>query len=500
MKSDKDRLFVSRRKFLSATATAISGLTLAACGSPAGPNAATTQGAAGGAAPEATIDEAITISPELGETATAGAAEGATAVPPTPTPEPTPTPLEVGSTANRVIFWHGLGGGDGATLVRMLQDYAKQQENVGVRSEVYGWDVFYQKLPTSVLAGSPPDMAIMHEWAIKQFAAQQLLQPVGEIFFDDGTLPAPDFNKAFQQSISPEGQPLGVLFDNHGWGMFYNTKLIKDAGLNPDKLPANGDEFIQWCLKLTVDENGKHPDENGFDQNRVQVWATAVSWPRPTLLSTLWQFGGGVTDDEAKKAILDSENSIKALQYWHDLIYKHRVAPVPAGSISFSDLFENSRGVFWFDGSWSLGYFNDRPELAKISRAAFLPSLSDGKQAAWMSAHVMVIPQGVSEEGIARAKNLIAWLSNNGATWATSGQVPARLSVQASKTVQDIWSVKVFSEQFQKIGKTEPPHIAIREIQQVYEPAFDAILNNISPLKEVATQANADIQAILDRA
>ena len=64
--------------------------------------------------------------------------------------------------------------------------------------------------------------------------------------------------------------------------------------MTPTNLPKNGAEFIDWAQKITTDKNGKHPNEEGFDKDNVDVWATYWTWPRYTVPTTLWQFGGGV--------------------------------------------------------------------------------------------------------------------------------------------------------------------------------------------------------------
>ena len=50
-----------------------------------------------------------------------------------------------------------------------------------------------------------------------------------------------DFNETLMNQITVDGQTMAVPFDNHGWLLWYNTKLIKDAGLDPENLPKNGD-------------------------------------------------------------------------------------------------------------------------------------------------------------------------------------------------------------------------------------------------------------------
>ncbi|MEJ7652926.1 MAG: extracellular solute-binding protein [Chloroflexia bacterium] len=252
---------VTRREALKRIGIGAAGIAIAACGGSSNNN---------GVSP---------TNPPAGGPTTAAGAGGAATVAPTPLP-PTPAVASIGKGSSKITFWHGLGGADGATLVGMLKEYSGQKD-ITVQSETYDWGLFYQKLPTSVVGKKPPDMAIMHEWAIPQFASQGLLMPSDELFFNSGLIKAEDFNPDVQAQITVDGVPQGVLFDNHGWGMYYNTDMVQKAGLDPAKVPANGDDWINWCLKLTTDDAGKHPDENGYNAKKTRVWGCHPSWLRP---------------------------------------------------------------------------------------------------------------------------------------------------------------------------------------------------------------------------
>ena len=184
----------------------------------------------------------------------------------------------LGTGGQKVTIWHGLAGADGATFVQMLGTYSASKPDITLSSELFSdWGVFYQKLPTATAAGTPPDVGIMHSWAIKQFADQGILQDADTLFFSGGVVPKADFNPGLIEAITVDGKTQAVPFDNHGWLNWVNTKVIKDAGLDPNNLPKNGDEFIPWAKKIVVDDAGKHPDEDGFNPDRVKVWATHSS-------------------------------------------------------------------------------------------------------------------------------------------------------------------------------------------------------------------------------
>ena len=345
-------------------------------------------------------------------------------------------------------------------------------------------------------------MVIFHAAEVNQMASQGLMMPMDDMIFNDGTLAKADFNPVLIDAITYNGETMAVPFDNHGWLLWYNTKLISDAGLDPENLPKNGTEFIEWAQKLTTDVNGKHPNEEGFDPDNVDVWAMEFTWPRYTIPTTLWQFGGDVTNEDGTKALLDSPESIAAIQYWHDMMYKYHVAPpaVP-GKMWAGDLYKNNRLVFMWEGTWTGGFMKDNPDVAKLTKTAFINSLApDGKQAVKLDSHIMSIPTGVDEDGAAKAKVLMAYLANNGAFWATSGQVPGKMAVQESAEVQAIESVAMAAKEFNEIGRTSFPHKAYIEIQTAYETAVGNALASPDADIEAALKAGAEqIQAVLDR-
>ena len=89
--------------------------------------------------------------------------------------------------------------------------------------------------------------------------------------FDDagGPLPADDFAQPIFDATLYDGERYGVVIDNHGWGMWVNNDLLEAAGLDPNVPPQTGQEFIDYSIALTLDENGLHPNEEGFDADKI---------------------------------------------------------------------------------------------------------------------------------------------------------------------------------------------------------------------------------------
>lgn len=449
---------------------------------------------------------AATTAPAAAATEAPAAATEAPTTAPTvdpnlPTPEPTPVVNAFGQCDKPLRLWHGLTGSDGAVFAEMLQQYAKANPTACFESQGIPWDLFFQKYPTAVAAGTPPDLVIFHAAEVNQMASQGLMQPMDDFYASSG-LGKDQFNDVLINAITVDGKTMAVPFDNHGWLNWVNTKIIKDAGLDPANLPKNGTDFIPWAQKITTDKNGKHPNEDGFDPNNVTVWAIYWTWPRFTVPSTLWQFGGGVISDDGKTATLNSPQSVAAIQYWHDLMYKYHVAPPGLPGLPYGgEMYQNNGIAIWWEGTWTGGYMRDRPEVAALTQPSFLNSLApDGKQAVKFDSHIFSIPTGANEATKAQSYAMIKYLLENGAYWATSGQVPALKSVQASPDVQKIPSVAKAAEEFNAIGRTDFAHKSFIEIQTAYETAVSAALASAdADVKKALDDGNTVIQAILDR-
>jgi ABC-type glycerol-3-phosphate transport system substrate-binding protein len=430
-------------------------------------------------------------------------AAGATEVPMAdPNAEPTPIVNAFGTCDDPLILWHGLTGTDGAVFATLLEQFSKDNPDICLHSEGIPWDTFFQKYPTATAAGTPPDMVIFHAAEVQQMAAEGLMTPLEDVMYADGTIKKDEYNNTLIDQITVDGQTMAVPFDNHGWMLWYNKTLIEAAGLDPDNLPKNGAEFIEWAQKLTTDVNGKHPTDEGFDKDNVQVWAHEFTWTRYTEPTTMWQFGGGVLADDNKTVILDSPESIAAIQYWHDLMYKYYVAPpaVP-GKMWAGDLYKIDRLVFMWEGTWTMGMMLDNPDVWAETGVAFINSLApDGKQAVKFDSHVMAVPAGVDEDGIAKAKILMKWLAENGAAWAVSGQVPANIKVQETIDAEKYPSVAMAAKQFTEIGRTDMATKYFIEIQTAYETAVGNALASADADVEAALKDGAEqIRAILAR-
>ena len=179
----------------------------------------------------------------------------------------------------------------------------------------------------------------------------------------------------------------GLIASTTQAGLVYDLRF---ADGSHTKNLTSADTFTVELWARVSGTNGTSTDE-GLANSYVQIGSTqnvgqtshqlatlqTNTWQKFTMPSTMWQFGGGIISDDGKKSLFDSEGTVAAFQYWYDLMYKHFVCPpaVP-GATGGGDLMKTNSLAFWWDGSWSLNFFKDNPDVAAVTKATRLNSLA----------------------------------------------------------------------------------------------------------------------------
>lgn len=415
-------------------------------------------------------------------------------------PTATPAVVEQGEGETQLIYWHGLTGGDGSTMQRMVEMFVQENPDVSVRSEAYVWDQFYQKLQASFVAGNPPDVFIMHANEIPHYASLGILRPSDNLFDSNGgPLVAADYAQPAFDYTMYDGQRYGVLLDNHGFGTWVNLNAFDRAGVSRDLAanpPASADELIALAKSLTLDENGKHPGEEGFDVEKVVQWGLAIDWGRVTFESLLKQFGGSVVSEDGKEATINSDAGKQALQFLYDLIYVHQVAPDPAATNAYN-AFQADTIAIMATGTWFRNVLvEEHPEIEFTVWPMYQVGPNPGT---WVSAHVIFISPTLEGDKLAAAERFVTFLSQNDTVWAESGQVPARISSQEALDAENFKSNVVFGAGFQAGGAFAPQLTNVTEVTNAYEQEINAALNNQKSVEDALKDAEERMQEILDR-
>ena len=280
----------------------------------------------------------------------------------------------------------------------------EKESGIKVNIEQYGWADYWAGLTTGFASGTAPDVFADHLAYYPEFVSQgQLLDISDRVKADDLDL------SIYQDGLADlwldqEGGRFGLPKDFDTVAMFYNEKLVEDAGYTADQLadltwnPSGNGTFEELVAALTVDKNGVHGNEAGFDKSNVAVYGLALSgnglnatgqqtWA-PYALSNDWYYGD--KSPWTTQWNFDDPKFVETISWLKDLQAKGFVPNVDI-ALSEADPLNGylaGRYALVTDGSWMNGSYLGQSDVpTKVAptpvgpsgaRSSVFNGLSDG--------------------------------------------------------------------------------------------------------------------------
>jgi len=226
----------------------------------------------------------------------------------------------------------------------MVDEFEQSHPDIKIKSIYAGtYQDSVAKALTAYKGGHAPQLAVLLSTDMFTLIDEGAIMPFDPLTkTDDDRKWLDGFYKAFMANSQTGGKTWGIPFQRSTIVMYYNKDLFKEAGLDPDKAPGTWDELVQMAGKLTK------RDASG----NVTQWGLEI----PSSSFAYWLFQALTTPNDAmlmnqdgNEVYLDKPAVIEALQFWHDLAYKHKV--MPTGTIGWGttpkDFLVGKTAIMW---------------------------------------------------------------------------------------------------------------------------------------------------------
>jgi multiple sugar transport system substrate-binding protein len=392
-----------------------------------------------------------------------------------------------------LTFWNGLTGGDRKTIDKLVGEFNDSQKKVRVKSVPMPWDVFYQKLLTSVSSGSGPDIVAMDAGQMPKYADKGVLAPLDDFYASKKHMDTSKLVPATVNSSKFGGKNYGVPLNMATLMLFWNKTMFKEAGLDPEKPPKTREEFVKMAAKLTKDT-----DKDGKPDQYAIALADHETIPMYPVL--LWQGGGDVVSADGKKATLDDPKTLSTLKYWVKQVRSGKVSPVGLSGAKADKLFQTEKAAMEIVGPWVTTPFSEAGVKYGIAR----PFDGPGGRQTFSS----ITSFGVSAKASAQTKSAAYkffsfWNSKKSQITLAEGTgfPPDRTDISAGDLKGNPHSAAFGAPDVTKSarpylpGLVNGPTIA----DQVFYPALQRALDGKSDVESVFKKADAQVQAQLDK-
>lgn len=388
-----------------------------------------------------------------------------------------------------VAFWNGFTGPDRAAVEGLVEQYNESQDEVEVQMEISPWDVFFQKLLPSIAAGKGPDLMAMDSVQLPQYASRGVLEPL-DGYYEDEANEADALVTSAVDATEWEGTRYGVPMNFTTLLLYWNKDMFREAGLDPESPPADWDEFEEAAKKTTVDENGDgRPEQYGL---AIADHATIAMWP-----ILFWGNGGGVVSEDGSEAILGEPETIEAMDRWGSLVREDKIAPVGLAGADADKLFQSKKAAMEIVGPWMTTGFED----AGIDFGLAPPPEGPAGPVTLGTSVSFAVNSKTSDEQKEAAQDFVKfWNSQESQVYwsVNSGFPPNRTDIDEAELSENPHVSKFAApadqarfylsgvKEFSKVNET------------IFEPALQKVLNGEGTAEEIFTEADQEIQSVLD--
>jgi multiple sugar transport system substrate-binding protein len=324
-----------------------------------------------------------------------------------------------------------------------FREFSRLHPDIDVRVNVVAYASYFDSLRTDAAGGSADDIFWLSNAYFAGYADSGRLLDVAKVL-------GPNASAGWEPSVVDQFTRNGVLWavpqlTDAGIAVYFNADLVEAAGVGLEQLvtmrwsPGEVDTVRPLLARLTVDADGRHADEPGFDPERVRQWGyNAANDLQGIYLNYIGSAGGKFSDGD--RFAFDNPGSVTAFDYLVRLINHDHVAP-PASDTNGNGDFSRNQFLQGKMALFQSGTYN-------------LAAIADQSHFRWGVVAMPVGPVGrVSvTNGIAAAGNsatkhpdavrqVLAWMGStqgNQYLGASGAAIPAVL--EAQRVYFDFWA------------------------------------------------------------
>ena len=217
-------------------------------------------------------------------------------------------------------MWFGLSGQQAEHHAQVNERFTSEHPHLQVELLTVPESELTAKLAAAIAGGRPPDLAgLGGSTRIAELIEHKRVVSLTRYRRDLARL---DWYDALKRVVVRGEDIFALPTQAATLGLFYNADLYQRAGLDPNAPPATWAELLANAKTIARPEMQRWGHAIG---TKPITWTAEHIW-----IAYLWQAGGEWLSPDGKQAAFNSAAGIEALEFWTDLVQKHRVTPLKA--------------------------------------------------------------------------------------------------------------------------------------------------------------------------
>jgi multiple sugar transport system substrate-binding protein len=409
-----------------------------------------------------------------------------------------------------VVFWSSHGEPDIDYFKEMVADYNSTDPESPVKlQQVTGEETDVAQLMTAVRGGTGPDVYLLDRFTVAQRAEAGLIQPLSDFMSEDGGVE--DFANQYIDFAWAEaqfdGQPYALPFDTDTRALYYNKKMLQDAGVDLNEFdPANGPITLDRATQISEQIN-KTDDSGAYTQMGFVPWYDQgwhYTWG--------FDFGGSFYDADQCQVTPTDPAIVNALQWEYDYANQFDPKKVQAflstnaqctGPLTCEAIppaqhpFITQKLALNITGNWFLKTIDKyAPDLDY--GVTYIPTPSEGDQpSTWAGGWSVVIPEGA--QNAQGAWDFMKWWAGEDGQreyYDKNGSIPTLTNLLSDQSLFS-GNLQLFGE-LTEVAQSRPPLPVGALYWDELTAANEAVLLNREQPEPALEEVQSRVQPQLD--
>jgi len=240
-----------------------------------------------------------------------------------------------------------------AWFIQMANLFQQRNPHITVEVEhVTGSPNYHEKLITQQAAGDPPDTVFTTNDYMFEEAAKGMLLDLTP-YFVRSKIKKSDYYAAALEPQFLRNKLFAMPVDYGVWALWYNTEMLKKAGVPTPTDKWTWDDYRRHAQRLTLDRNGRSADQPGFDPTQVVQFGAERNFEYAWKIITEGN-GAPWVNKELDRCLLDSPGAIDSFQWIVDLDAKYHCVVSRITPVQGSWNMWRGNVAMYVGGSWGL--------------------------------------------------------------------------------------------------------------------------------------------------
>jgi len=231
-----------------------------------------------------------------------------------------------------IEIWHRVDMAYNEAYTQIGERFNKKNPEIEVNFVLY--PQLEDKLITAGMSDSLPDAWILDNVTTGKWVTNDFVRSVNRDQFSDQIM-----DVAWKTAQAGDGKYYAIPWSVQGMAMYYRKDWLNNLGL---EFPENWEQLINVTQKFT----NADPDQDGEDNTYgIGLYgASTRGYGYWTLQNFLWQAGGSLIKNTGNGKFisnLDTDATVSALGFLHDLVYKYEVVPPGVSAAQSTEVYSS---------------------------------------------------------------------------------------------------------------------------------------------------------------